>query len=96
MGQEDEHQERKKAIRLHRKGIKHGEIRKRTKRSGRWLRKWIKRYETGGWAGLRSQSRAPDRHVGAYAARVGRAVKRARAHLEKCKVGLICINHSFI
>lgn len=94
MGDMDEAHERKvrrQAIRWQLRQVKPCEIIKRLERSRSWLKKWKQRFDQHGWAGLKSQSRAPHgagRGRG-YDERTRRAVIAARRRLERRTVGLI-------
>lgn len=88
----DEKQElnvRRKAIRLTLRGLRPQAILEIIHRSRRWLYKWQQRFAQGGWAGLRSQSRAPRHTPHQYAAEMKALVLRVRRHLQRRKVGLI-------
>jgi len=52
---------RGRAVRLHRAGVPFSEICRRLRRSRGWLSKWLHRFRSSRWAGLRTQSRRPRR-----------------------------------
>jgi putative transposase len=89
MDEQDERQLRRKAIRWLLQQIKPRAIVTRLGRSLSWLKKWKLRFEQHGWAGLKSQSRAPRVAGQGYDARARQAVIAARRRLERRSVGLI-------
>ena len=89
MDEKHERKLRRQAIRWQLQGIKPQEILTRVSRSRSWLKKWKRRFEDHGWAGLRSQSRAPNGVSSAYDGGTRRAVAAARRRLERRAVGLI-------
>lgn len=80
---------RRKAIGLWLRGFTRREILKRLQRSGGWLCKWQQRFSHWGWAGLKSQSRRPQRLGGRYQVHTRRLVVQARRRLVNRHVGLI-------
>ena len=88
----DEQQERKlrrRAIRWHIRHVRVESILRRVGRSRSWLKKWRRRFNTLGWAGLRSTSRAPLHPRRRWGPAMERAVVAARRRLERRAVGLI-------
>ena len=74
--------ERESIIHLYRRGLEANEIAVQLKRSERWVRKWLRRFEQGGWEALAGQSRAPHRHGTALPEAVKQAVRQTRSELE--------------
>lgn len=89
MDEKHERELRRKAIRLGLQGLKPRAILERIGRSRRWLFKWLKRFEEGGWAALKSMARRARSTPWQYARRVHTLVIRVRRQLEKRKVGLV-------
>ena len=89
MDEQHERETRTQAIRWSLRHIKRAEICRRLRCSTSWLKKWIKRFQQDGWAGLSSASRAPQHHPGKYDAAAQDEIVRARKRLERRKVGLI-------
>lgn len=75
-------EDRYAAIHLLRAGHSVEEVAKQLKRSRQWVRKWRKRYETGGWQGLASRSRAPKKHGRRLPESVRQLVAQTRSELE--------------
>lgn len=89
MDEKHEREMRRKAVRLSLRGMQAGAIAKRLGRSRSWVFKWLKRFDSAGWDGLKSlprRSRSGPRH---YAPHVRQLVARVRRRLEKRKVGLV-------
>ncbi|MFQ5409427.1 MAG: helix-turn-helix domain-containing protein [Anaerolineales bacterium] len=89
MDEKHERELRRKAMRLHLKGLRPRDILARIPRGRTWLHKWRQRFEDDGWAGLRSRSRRPRAPQRIYGAQEKRVIVRVRRSLEKRKVGLI-------
>jgi transposase InsO family protein len=70
------------AIHLLRAGHSVEQVAKQLKRTPQWVRKWRKRYETAGWQGLASRSRAPKKHGGRLPEPVRQLVAQTRSELE--------------
>ena len=51
-------------------------------RSTRWVRKWWKRYQAEGWAGLKDRSRRPHKIVRQTTEANQQAIRKARSELE--------------
>ena len=79
---ETELEVRQKAIHMWRSGRSVKEIVKECERSERWVYKWRARYEQTGWAGLLSQSKAPQKHGTKYTARMRQVIVETRSKLE--------------
>lgn len=75
-------EERVTAIHLLRVGHSVAAVAQELDRSCRWVRKWRSRYETEGWSGLESRSKAPKRHGTRTPDVVRQAIARARSQLE--------------
>src|SRR3989304_6986860 len=88
MDEKQEQRQRKKAIRLWRKGIGTSRILEIVSRSRAWLSKWKERYRQRGWKGLQSQSRKPQRSSHAYPPNVRRLIVRAYQRGQKRRWGL--------
>ena len=82
MTENDWHQERKTAIHMLRSGISAIEVAQGLDWSVPWVYKWQSRFESEGWAGLRSRSRAPKRCPTQLPERVRRSICQARSELE--------------
>lgn len=89
MDEQHEHRLRRQAIRLLLRQVKPREISKRLARSRSWLKKWKRRFDQHGWAGLKSLSRAPHVVGSGYDERTRHAVIAARQRLEQRSIGLI-------
>lgn len=89
MDEQHEQETRKQAIRWWLRRIKRTEICRRLKRSRSWLKKWIQRYQWHGWAGLASESRAPQTYPQAFSVESRDEIARARERLKGRSVGLI-------
>lgn len=89
MDEKHERELRRKAVRLHLKGLRPRDILTRVPRSREWLHKWMRRFERDGWTGLRSQSRRPHQPQRTFGAQEVRVIVRVRRSLEKRRVGLI-------
>lgn len=59
MKNQNEYEERCKAIQLYNEGVGFNKILQLVQRSGVWLSKWLHRYKEQGFKGLKDQSRAP-------------------------------------
>ena len=88
MDEKQEQHQRKKAIRLWRKGLRASRILKIVSRSRAWLSKWKERYRHHGWKGLQSQSRKPRRSSQVYPPAVRRLIVRAYRRVQKRRWGL--------
>lgn len=88
MDEKQEQRQRKKAIRLWRKGIGTSRILEIVSRSRAWLSKWKERYRQRGWKGLHSQSRKPQRSSHAYLPSVRRLIVCAYRRVQKRRWGL--------
>lgn len=84
-----EFQLRRKAIRLLLKDVKPSRVLQIVHRSRAWLSKWVARFERGGIAGLKSQSRRPRHLAKGYSPAIVRLVVQTRQRLLKQRVGLI-------
>ncbi|HIC73042.1 MAG TPA: transposase [Alphaproteobacteria bacterium] len=73
---------REKAVHMLRSGSNVQEVAKACGRSKRWVYKWQARYQAEGWAGLESQSRAPQKHGRKLTKAMRRSILRARSELE--------------
>ncbi len=89
MDEKHERELRRKAVRLSLQGLKPQAILERIGRSRRWLFKWLKRFEQGGWAALKSIVQRPRSTPWQYAPRAHTLVIRVRHQLEKRRVGLV-------
>lgn len=89
MNDATEHTLRRKAIRLSLRGLAPRTILRRIPRSRTWLYKWQRRFRTGGWGGLQSQSRQAHHLPHTYPPPVRAAVLQARRILEHREVGLL-------
>lgn len=74
--------ERETSIHLRHAGLETAEIAARLDRSAQWVRKWWRRFQKGGWAGLSGQSRAPHCHGTELPETVKQAVRQTRSELE--------------
>lgn len=74
--------EREKAVHLKRLGHSTAEVASELGRSQPWVRKWWRRYQSLGWAGLKEKSRAPHQHGTRLACEIRQAIQRARSELE--------------
>lgn len=81
----DRHELRRRAIELHRAGVRFGVILERLGRARSWLSKWLRRYREDGWAGLRSRSRIPKRQPRRMPERVVARVVEIRDTLEQSR-----------
>lgn len=79
--------ERKIAIMQLQRGKKIAEIAENMNRSVGWVAKWKQRFKTEGWAGLKSQSRAPKQHGKEIPVDVKGTICRVRMELE-CEAAL--------
>jgi transposase len=75
-------EDRHTAIHLLRAGHSVEQVAKQLKRTPRWVRKWRKRYESEGWQGLTSRSRAPKKHGKRLPEHVRQLVAQTRSELE--------------
>jgi transposase InsO family protein len=85
-------QERKyrhQAIRLLLQGHRPCEILQQIPRSRRWLYKWQRRFDQGGWESLAGRSRRPTTTPQAYAPQARAVVVRVRRSLQHRLVGLV-------
>lgn len=76
------YQERKTAIHLFRSGCSPKEVAAELNRSVVWVYKWQERFEKNGWAGLKSQSRAPKEHGRQLSPKIQQAIIQTRSELE--------------
>lgn len=76
------YQERKSAIHLLRSGCSRKEVAAELNRSIVWVCKWQGRFEKNGWAGLKSQSRAPKEHGRKLSPKIQEAIIQTRSELE--------------
>jgi transposase len=76
------HEERCVAMALLQTGQSVDQVAEQVERSIQWVRKWKKRFERAGYAGLQEQSRAPKRPGNRLATQVKEAVIRVRMELE--------------
>lgn len=74
--------DRKTAIHLLRSGQTVQEVAQELKRHPNWVRKWRRRYQTEGWAGLQDRSRAPRKQGHKLKDKVWRDICQARSELE--------------
>ena len=79
---EQEHALRRRAIELHEQGLPFSTILEQVGRGSTWLAKWLRRFRTEGWVGLRSRSRAPHRRPRRTPPRVVAAILELRQELE--------------
>lgn len=83
---------REQAVHLRRLGYSYSQIAEALGTSKAWVCKWIRRFETEGWAGLRDRSRRPHRCPRQLPASVRQAVIQVRSALEaaaaQCGVAL--------
>lgn len=77
-----EYELRCRAIQLRKRGVAFGQILALLGRSRTWLAKWLRRFQQGGWAGLRACTRAPKRQRRRIPDRVVAEVLAARAQLQ--------------
>ena len=89
MDEKHERELRRKAVRLYLRRLKPQAIAELIGRSRRWVFKWLKRFEVGGWAALKSITRQPQVTPWQYPPRVRQLVRRIRCQLEKRTVGLV-------
>jgi transposase len=75
-------QQRKTAIHMIRSGVPIDEIALQLERSVPWVYKWHDRFEAEGWAGLRSQSRAPKHGPKRLSEGTRQSICQARSELE--------------
>jgi transposase len=75
-------EERCSAIHLLRAGHSMSEVARQLERHPNWVRKWQRRYETEGWAGLQERSRAPKQHSRKTSTETRQAICQARSELE--------------
>lgn len=80
--QVDYEAERRAALHLWRSGHPPKEIAAELGRSLAWVYKWHERFESEGWKGLKSQSRAPKRCAKQLPEAVRQAIRQARSELE--------------
>lgn len=73
---------RRRAIKLHQRGLGFNRILERLGRGRSWLAKWLGRFRQGGWARLESRSRAPKRRPARMPPRVVVKVLQMRAELQ--------------
>lgn len=74
--------ERETSIHLRQAGLETAKIATKLDRSERWVRKWWRRFQKGGWAALAGKSRAPHNHGTELPEAVKQAVRRTRSELE--------------
>jgi len=74
--------DREKAVHLRRLGHDTAAVAAELGYSPQWVRKWWRRYQASGWAGLAGQTRAPHQHGKRVDNQVRRAVVKARSGLE--------------
>lgn len=89
MNEQQEHQLRRKAIRLSLQGLTPSAILAQIPRSRQWLWKWRQRFRERAGAGLGSRSRRPRRSPTGYAREVRQLVARVRRRLKRARIGLI-------
>lgn len=94
MCEQADYQDRKSLIHLLNSGEKPRKAASELERSPSWVYKWKKRFEVGGWTGLQSHSRAPQRVPGRTSAELYQEILRMRSELEaeaenKDKLGYI-------
>jgi putative transposase len=89
MDEQSERRLRRKAIRLHLRGLPVTKILKAVQRSKAWFSKWSHRFEQFGTAGLKSRSRRPHHQPTASASSVVWAIVRTRRRLVRQRIGLI-------
>lgn len=82
MTEDERYQQRKTAIHMIRSGVPVGEIAQQLKQSIPWVYKWHGRFEAQDWAGLRSQSRAPQHCPKRLSEDIRQSICRARSELE--------------
>ena len=80
---------RRRAMRLMIKGRRPCEILRQIPRCREWLRKWRRRYEELGWAGLESCSRRPHNSPREYGSDARTVVAKVRSSLAHSGVGLV-------
>jgi len=78
----DDYELRGRAVELHEAGVGFQAILHRLGRSRAWLAKWLHRFRTEGWQGLRSRSRAPKQQARQMPQRIVARVVAIRAELE--------------
>lgn len=74
--------QREQALHLLRAGLKTKEVAHQLGRSPQWVRKWSRRFQAEGWAGLAGQSHTPQQHGTRLPEEVRQAVRQARSELE--------------
>lgn len=89
MDEQSERRLRRKAIRLHLRGLPVTKILEVVQRSKAWFSKWSHRFEQFGAAGLKSRSRRPHHQPTASASSLVWAIVRTRRRLVRQRVGLI-------
>src|SRR6266545_1832973 len=77
-----EYELRCRAIRLREQGASFAQVLARLGRGRVWLAKWLRRFRESGWAGLKTQSRAPKRRPQSLPARVVAKVLALRVELQ--------------
>jgi len=77
-----EYELRCRAIRLREQGVSFAQVLARLGRGRVWLAKWLRRFRESGWAGLKTQSRAPKRRPQSLPARVVAKVLALRVELQ--------------
>jgi putative transposase len=82
MSDQELEKDRHSAIHLLRSGMPVKAVAEELGRSKRWVYKWKKRYETGGWAGLKSRSRAPKHSPHRYEEAMKQQICQTRSRLE--------------
>ena len=75
-------EERKSAIHLLRAGQSPEAVAAELMKSVRWVRKWRKRFQTEGWAGLKDRSRRPHKLAKATSSALQKEIRKARGELE--------------
>ena len=74
--------EREQAIHALRFGKTIKEVAVALNRHPNWVRKWWKRYQEKGWAGLQDQSKVPKKHGRKLLAPMRQAICQARSEVE--------------
>lgn len=74
--------QREQAVHLLRAGQSVQEVAKALNRHENWVRKWRKRHQNEGWAGLAGRSHAPKKQGRALSAQMRQAICQARSELE--------------
>ena len=74
--------ERETSIHLQHAGLETDAIAAKLGRSKRWVRKWRRRFQKGGWSALAGKSRAPHHHGTELPESVKQVVRQTRSELE--------------